>query len=820
MKTKMNLHVPCSVARKRNIGAVLLLVLQVATLAHAQLTPSDDAYVNSAAPTTNYGTAITLNLQSAADTAFIRFDLTAVPAGTPGSSIAKATLKLYVNSVTTAGSFNVDYVTGTWAEQTIKYNLQPAIGTTIAASVPLTTASKGKYVEIDVTAAMVEWLNGTQANDGIALVANSPLVATFDSKENTTSSHAPELDLVFASGGITGVTTASGSGLMGGGTSGTLNLSLTNACAANQVLQWNGTAWVCANLKGSGTITGVKAGTDLTGGGTTGNVTVNLDTTKVPQLSANNTFTGNQSLTGNLSATGSITGQTASFSANNSTQVVSVTQSGTGSGIVATMPTPATSYIPAILGNATNTAGYGIGVQGISAAGGGFGVFGMDTNSANSTNGYGVHGETRTSYGAGVSGSAGSILSGASAVGVLGISSTSNGIGVDGYESSSTSGIGVRGITNGSSGVGVLGRWLAGSAFEGAGVGVWGDSSTGLGVLGTTDNSQGVAGWATNNGTAVYANSYNGNGLFATSTNNWAVVGNSPFSGGVYGISQSIAGTYGAYAYGSQSGAGFTTVGVWGDTGFGNGFGVVGTADNGNSFFGKNNTVNHETLYVENDSGFSGGFTPYAARFAGPGSSTYCYIARDGHDNGTGDLVCTGSKSAAVPVDGNRMVRLYAVEAADNWFEDAGSGQLSNGSASVALDNVFAQTVNGDVEYHVFITPNGECEGLYVTHKGALGFEVHELHGGHSNIPFDYRIMARRKGFENVRMQDVTADFAHVKQQSDLLAARFEARKQEEKAHPKMEAPAPPQRSPLSSPPSPRTPVLPVEPARLVGSIK
>src|ERR1035441_3662083 len=107
MKTKMNLHVPCSVARKRNIGAVLLLVLQVATLAHAQLTPSDDAYVNSAAPTTNYGTAITLNLQSAADTAFIRFDLTAVPAGTPGSSIAKATLKLYVNSVTTAGSFNV-----------------------------------------------------------------------------------------------------------------------------------------------------------------------------------------------------------------------------------------------------------------------------------------------------------------------------------------------------------------------------------------------------------------------------------------------------------------------------------------------------------------------------------------------------------------------------------------------------------------------------------------------------------------------------------------------------------------------------------------
>src|SRR5271157_853088 len=281
----------------------LLLTIVFALSAFAQITPSDDAYVNSAAPTANYGAVTTLNLSSAADTGFIRFDLTAVPAGYAGSSVAKATLKLYVNSVTTAGSFNVDYVTGTWSEQTIKYNLQPAIGTTIAASVPLTTASKGKYVEIDLTAAMVEWLNGTQANDGIALVANSPLVATFDSKENTAASHPPELDLVYA--GIAGVTTGSGSGLTGGGTSGTLNLSLITSCAANQVLQWNGTAWGCANLKGSGTITGVTSGTDLTGGGTSGNVTLNLDTTKVPQLATANTFVGNQSVAGTLTVAGS-----------------------------------------------------------------------------------------------------------------------------------------------------------------------------------------------------------------------------------------------------------------------------------------------------------------------------------------------------------------------------------------------------------------------------------------------------------------------------------------------------------------------------------
>ncbi|MGO9084627.1 MAG: hypothetical protein ACLP6G_21920 [Terriglobales bacterium] len=103
-------------------------------------------------------------------------------------------------------------------------------------------------------------------------------------------------------GTITGVTTAKGSGLMGGGTTGTLNLGLTNTCAANQVLQWNGTAWGCASV-GTGTITGVTAGMGLTGGGTTGAVTVNLDTTKVPLLGTANTFTGNQTVNGAVTAT-------------------------------------------------------------------------------------------------------------------------------------------------------------------------------------------------------------------------------------------------------------------------------------------------------------------------------------------------------------------------------------------------------------------------------------------------------------------------------------------------------------------------------------
>ena len=174
---------------------------------------------------------------------------------------------------------------------------------------PLTTASKNQYILIDVTSALQAWLSGSQANDGIALVANGTFNASFDSKENTTTSHPPELDVVFAAGGggVTGITTAAGSGLIGGGTSGTLNLSLTNTCATNQVLQWNGTAWACATPKGTGTITGVTAGTDLTGGGTSGTVTLNLDTTKVPQLAVGNTFTTNQAIAGSTTSAFALT---------------------------------------------------------------------------------------------------------------------------------------------------------------------------------------------------------------------------------------------------------------------------------------------------------------------------------------------------------------------------------------------------------------------------------------------------------------------------------------------------------------------------------
>ena len=170
---------------------VLFLSLFVAIRAHAQITPTGDAYTNSATPTTNYGAKTLLDVDAASQISYIQFDLSSIPAG---ASVSQATLKLYANSVTTAEGFNVDYVNGSWSEGTIDYSNAPPLGASIASGVEITTAEKNHYVLINVTPALVAWLNGSQANDGIALVANGSFNATFDSKENTTTSHRPELD--------------------------------------------------------------------------------------------------------------------------------------------------------------------------------------------------------------------------------------------------------------------------------------------------------------------------------------------------------------------------------------------------------------------------------------------------------------------------------------------------------------------------------------------------------------------------------------------------------------------------------------------------
>jgi hypothetical protein len=201
-------------------------------------------------------------------------------------------------------------------------------------------------------------------------------------------------------GTITGITTASGSGLTGGGTGGTLNLSLLSTCAAKQVLQWNGSSWACASA-GAGTVTSVGTGLGLKGGPITTTGTLTIDTNVVPQLSAANTFNANQTVFGTLTVNAGNLGLSATAASTNGVAVLGVSSASTGDGAGIEGQTYApsgqgvyginlatTGSAPGVFGTTQSTTGYGVQGENFAQTGVAVGVYGY----TQSPSGYGVEG--------------------------------------------------------------------------------------------------------------------------------------------------------------------------------------------------------------------------------------------------------------------------------------------------------------------------------------------------------------------------------------------------------------------------------------------
>lgn len=83
---------------------------------------------------------------------------------------------------------------------------------------------------------------------------------------------------------------------------------------------------------------------------------------------------------------------------------------------------------------------------------------------------------------------------------------------------------------------------------------------------------------------------------------------------------------------------------------------------------------------------------------------------------------------------------------------------LEKGVALVKFEPIFAETVDLGTAYHVFVT--SLCEDavvLYVTEKTAEGFTVKgvSLDNEPSNCAFDYRVVAKRRGYADERLAPV-----------------------------------------------------------------
>jgi len=119
-----------------------------------------------------------------------------------------------------------------------------------------------------------------------------------------------------------------------------------------------------------------------------------------------------------------------------------------------------------------------------------------------------------------------------------------------------------------------------------------------------------------------------------------------------------------------------------------------------------------------------------------------------------GNVQVTGALSAAVKnavvpfPDGSKRV-LHCMESPEHWFEDFGTAKLRGGRAVVKLDADFTKVITRD--YRVFLTPEGDCRGLYVHRKTAASFEVRELMGGESAVAFSYRVVGRRRDISRHR---------------------------------------------------------------------
>jgi hypothetical protein len=186
--------------------AIFLMALAFTPWIHADtasLTPTADAYVrNGANASTNYGTSTrmeTRNNSSAHRRSYLKFDISSI-----NGTVSDAKLGLYANtssSTQTTDAYSVSDTT--WTETGITWNNMPSLGSSLD-SIDIDTSSY-TYWELDVTSHIAAAVAASQSYVTIALEnsTDNSAVNKFRSREYTTTSHRPSLDITYTAGGGT-----------------------------------------------------------------------------------------------------------------------------------------------------------------------------------------------------------------------------------------------------------------------------------------------------------------------------------------------------------------------------------------------------------------------------------------------------------------------------------------------------------------------------------------------------------------------------------------------------------------------------------------
>ncbi len=146
-------------------------VPQAALAVSTTINPVADAYVDSSAPSTNYGTSTQLRVDgSPILRSYLRFNVSGV-----SGTVSQAILRLYANGALNSGISVHRVADNTWSETTVNYNNAPAVGSLIATSAGMKART---WVAVDVTS----YVNGN-GTFSFALTATSDKLLSLASRE-------------------------------------------------------------------------------------------------------------------------------------------------------------------------------------------------------------------------------------------------------------------------------------------------------------------------------------------------------------------------------------------------------------------------------------------------------------------------------------------------------------------------------------------------------------------------------------------------------------------------------------------------------------
>lgn len=115
-----------------------------------------------------------------------------------------------------------------------------------------------------------------------------------------------------------------------------------------------------------------------------------------------------------------------------------------------------------------------------------------------------------------------------------------------------------------------------------------------------------------------------------------------------------------------------------------------------------------------------------------------------------GGLSVRGTKSREAETENYNNRLLYCYEMPTPFFGDIGGAQLDeNGICYVDIDDVFSETINSDMQYHVFLQKEGAGD-IWVKEKNTNHFVVE----GTPNLKFSWELKARQKDYEQYRLDE------------------------------------------------------------------